>query len=164
MGQTKRFGGTSPDKASRAVLTLGQGQDPPESTWSPLLGGGICGNTAELQTPGLLPHGVRGEEAPGPCFRSPWQRGLECHSASGLSVLLLQGNAHRGWGGGSLEEHRHCPPSPSPSPDQKTKQNKNTNKTKQTKKTRMSERCSRQIGCNLRATFWFSPQRFVHLL
>lgn len=118
MGQTKGFGGASPEEASRAVLTLGQGQDPPESTWSPLLGGGgVCGNTAELQTPGLLPHGVRGEEAPGPCFRSPWQRGLECHSASlhpqhiwTLSSVASRQCPQRAGGGGSLEEHRHCPP------------------------------------------------------
>lgn len=118
MGQTKGFGGASPEEASRAVLTLGQGQDPPESTWSPLLGGGEYVGTqlsSRPQASCLMESGERRPQAPasGHHGNEVWNATVLAFipSTSGLSVLLLQGNAHRGRGGGeSLEEHRHCPP------------------------------------------------------
>lgn len=73
-------------------LGLGWEWNSQEPTWtqqapqprSPLLRVGGFEKAAELQTLGLLRRQVRGEEAPGPCFGSPWQRGLECHSRSPL--------------------------------------------------------------------------------
>ena len=45
---------------------------------------GVFGKQPSSRPWGLLRRRVRGEEAPGPCFRSPWRRSLECHSGSPL--------------------------------------------------------------------------------
>ena len=158
----------------RQWLRAGLGTGFPEPTWtqqapqprSPLLRGGFL-RAAELQTLGLLRSQVRGEEAPGPCFRSPWQRGLECHSGSPLprhirtpsSAASSQCTHSKG---GTPEENNHSLlPFTIAFPPYKRE------KRKKEKTTACLKETAGSFWCNLGATILgsgFPLQRFVRLL
>ena len=129
---------------------------------------GVFGKQLSSRPWGLLRRQVRGEEAPGPCFRSPWQRSLECHSGSPLPRHIPHPDSQfccfKSMYTAREEPRRRIttpffPPSlPCPHTERKKKKRKENC---------MFERNYRQFlvpfGSNC-FEFWFPLQRFVRLL